>query len=350
MKILKILLTILFMLLFGTAVNAAIVASDHNLGSDDSLYILGWVYSRIDSSFHDSNEANTIYKINLKDNSKSIVYQGPGKSLSELSLSPDNKLISVLKDHEDFKPQSELLIIDVASGTVKDNFKDRIRIYTWSPDSKKILYITGIEIEGAGLSPEGVYIYDIDKKSKKKIADGAQSILWTNNDEILLINYSTYEEKGKGYKKPKASKYGTVVFDAIQNKTLPGVVKGVNFSLDGRYSILPDPQYDTQAEAELGLKPKSVNIYNVKEKKVRQLSAFFNTSKKIVWREYIWAANNRLASMHSFTGGKADELSFCDIANDSIIKQVAGTLVGTNSARDKFVVFNGKTFSAIDVP
>lgn len=323
---------------------------DHTLNdTGESVFMIGWVYSRITNTRGKIDEDKEIYKINLSDNSKELFYTTTGKNLDSLLLSPDNEIVSVLKDYEAFKKESELLLISSKTGTVLASFRDSIRKYSWSPDGKKIIYITGTEVEGGGIHSDGVWVYDIEKKSKKKISDGADDIQWSDNENIHLIKHSTVAEKGKDFKKPKKAKYETVVYDYKQSRVKPGFINGIKFSLDGKFSILLDPQYDVWALAERGLKQKHVDIYDTQSDKVKRLSAIFADIENMSSSSFLWAANNRLIFVKGIQGRKLDEIYFCDISNDSVLKRINGRIVGTNRNRSKLVIFNGVTFDVIDV-
>lgn len=345
------LLTILSVSLLSSNALASVEPADHVLDEKEkAIYMIGSEYSRLTGAISMPNESNVIYKINLEDNSKVIFYESTGINLDRLKLSSDGSFIGVLKDHRSSKRESELLIINVKERRVVDSLLDNIQMYSWSPEGGQAIYVTGVRYEGAGMRPDGVWNYDISKKSKKKISDGALNIQWAANEKIYLINHSTIVEKCKNYQKPKKVKYETVIYDYKQGKAVQGFINGINFSLDGKFSILLDVQYDELELAEMGLKRQHVDIYDIRRDRARRIVSIFADPDKILWTSYVWVANNRLIAIQGVRGKKLYEILFCDIESDTILKKVDGIMVGTNRARDKVVIYNGMSFDILNVP
>ena len=156
-----ILLTVcLFIVIFSQKVIAFYEPTDIILDEEENaIYMTGGIYARITHESRYLHSSNIIYNVNLKDNSKEIFYES--HKLSNLTLSPDYKYLSALKGASSYVKTNEMLIIDKKEKKEIVSFKDDIRIYTWSPDGKKIVYITGEYRERSGLVPSGVWVYDI---------------------------------------------------------------------------------------------------------------------------------------------------------------------------------------------
>ena len=129
---------------------------------ENAIYMIRCHYLDITTGSSERNSCNTIYKINLKDNTKDIIYES--LKLAKLKLSPDYRYLSAIKGYGSYIKTNEMLIINKKKKKEVVCFKDDIRQYRWSPDSKKIVYITGEYVERSGLVPSGIWVYDIENK------------------------------------------------------------------------------------------------------------------------------------------------------------------------------------------
>jgi dipeptidyl aminopeptidase/acylaminoacyl peptidase len=335
-------------LMFFTNSIAFVLTSDRVLDeNENAIYMIGWVYSRIVSHQREPNDDGQIYRINLSNNTKEIYYELPGAKLDRLLLSPDSKYIAVLKGHSGWLGQlSELLIINTKDKKDVLSFKDEIGLYKWSPDGKKIVYITGGAVESRGFLSTGVWVYDLDKKEKVKIADKANDVEWLPSGDIYIIAYERKSEK----KRKSELIYNSSIYSYKDRATIYEGLKGVKFSLDGNYSILLTLQYGNITADEHSIR---INFYDVKTEKVilpDKLTNIFSEPSRIVWDSFSWVKGNRVVFEKSIINSLKRDILICDIESNNVLKTLKGIVVGVNSDRSKVVVFNEGKFEAVTVP
>lgn len=289
-----------------------------------------------------------IYKIDLKDNSTSIFYEGDKKTLSWLSMSPDKKYVAVIKDWQG--KNSEVSVIDkklqISAFSISD--PDGIVEYVWSPDSKKIAYISGIIGEGNVVKSTGVWVYDIERKEKKKIANRGSDIDWIKSGEIYVIDYD-YKKGKSGI--PIKEVYESAVY-RYETGLVPGKkVLGNDFSLDGRYSIGPK-YWRFSAMSDEERTKIHYNVYDIQRGIAipeDNLSNIFADPETIIWGYFYWVKRNRLV----FEDNRKNEgfvTLIGDVENNLILKKIKGKLVGFNGDRSRLVIYSDGKFKAVDVP
>jgi Tol biopolymer transport system component len=329
------------------------------------VYMIGSSYSAIASSLSSQEDNNTIYRFDLKNNSKSTFYLDKGP-IDRLSLSPNNEKLSVLRGYTGFfEQESELVIIDIKEKKEILAFKDAIEKYKWQPDGKRIAYITGGNIEARGFSSTGVWIYDLQTEEKKKIANEALDVEWLSNDKIRIINYMHV-----GLPSKDEIEYHNFTYNFSDGSVKDRDVKGAKFSLDGKYAILLAPEYGNIAAEEDAIR---IALYNLHAGEIiprTRLTNIFSNPSRIKWDTFFWVKGNRIVFQKSMatTEGtekkpqlrqrskakKSSPSSFevlvCDIEKNKVLKTITGYLVGSNNNRSKLVIFSDGKFEIVDVP
>ena len=317
-------------------------------GKDNTVYMIGWVSDRLNrAKVRPPENEFRIYQIDLRDNSKTIFYEADKKPMDRLTLSPDNNYIAVTRGET--YPMTEILIIDKKLRTRKIaiNVDKGILTYVWSPDSKKIAYMTGFrdQAEMGQIISTGIWVYDLEKGEKTKIADTARDIEWLPNGAFCL--YVEYEEpKGSAIKA-----YKTIIYNTA-NGAIQEEKKGINMSLDGKYSV--DPLYigytPMTKEAE---ESTHTDFYDLKEgRKIlsASLNKIYTELPTILWREILWLKGNRMVVEKTIKNSLAWDISVCDLEHNKVLKEVRGQIIGVNSDRSKIVLFYEGKFSVVDVP
>jgi len=330
---------------------ASYKSTDTVLNNEGSYYVIGSIYNGFLTDWKNTKEGNKIYEVNTVKKNAKVIYQTNIK-LSRLELSPDNKYIAVLKGYTGWlDKESELTIIDIEEKKEILSFKDAIGKYRWSPDSKKIIYITGGRIESLGFHSTGVWIYDLETKEKKKIAEKAKKVEWLTNGDIYIIDY--YKKYGKDLEPDKII-YKSFVYREQNGSISKKGFKGVRISLDARYAITLDPEY-------IGFMPMTdrdyqkilIDFYDVAaNKKIPRdrLSNIFKEPDRIQWDSIFWVRNNRVVIEKTIYGKLIRDILICDIRNNSVVKSIKGRVVGVNTDRSKIVVFFNGKFEIVDVP
>ncbi len=349
MKDLLRMMLLLCVTMFNTQAIAYIEPTDNILNDEENaIYIIGWIYSRVTSSPREPGSNNIVYKIDLKDNSKAVFYDAGSATIDRLTLSPNKQYISVLKGYSGwFGSVSELSIIDIKETREIDAFKDEIGKYKWNPNGDKIVYITGGDVEGRGFRSKGVFVHEIGKKEKKKIANKAKDVEWLPNDNIYVIDHSMKQKKDDDLDKIK---YGTLVYSYKDGVIKDKGVKGVKFSLDGKYSILLTPQYGDITADEKSIR---INFYDMKLNgviSVDRLNNIFSEPSRIEWDSFTWVKGNRIVFEKGILNSLVRDILVCDIENNRVLKSLKGKMVGVNSDRSKIVLFKEGKFEAVAVP
>lgn len=318
---------------------------------ENAIYIEDLRWGRFTKKSYEIKAPYKIYKVDLKDNSKAIFYEGDSKGMSWLSMSPDEKFIAVIRGWQ--RKFAEILVINkklkVEAVSISDS--DGIVRYVWSPDSKKIAYISGVIAERSVVKSTGVWVYDIEKKEKKKIADRGSQLDWVKSGEIYVVDYD--------YKKGKSGMPINDVYESAVYKYESGLVTGKkvlgnDFSLDGRYSIGPKYWMFSAMSDEERAKVH-YRVYDLQKSTAipeSKLSNVFADPETITWGYFYWVKDNRLVldAERTINGIGGIYQLICDVENNQILKAVKGKLVGFNSDRSKLVIYSDGKFSAVDVP
>lgn len=309
---------------------------------ENNIYLLGCSYDYVVSPLKQISNCNEVYQISLTEK-KNIKYYD-GYNFARLTLSPNLKYFSVLYDYHTYEKNNQLYIIDKNKHEKLLSIKDDIRIYRWSPDSKKIAYITGEYFEDQGLVSNGVWVYDIEKREKKKIAEKAKDIQWFSTDNIYIIDF--FKEINK-----KKKRYDIITNSLVYNDgrgiIIKENIKGIQFSLDEKYSIVPNEHYH-----ELESENIAVDIYDLNNEKNiprDKISKIFNEPIEIRWDSLFWAHNNRLIYLQNLVGELGEIIYICDIENNKILQKIKARLIGTNNDRSKIVIYHNDEFKVVDV-
>lgn len=321
---------------------------------ENVIYMIGWVFNRLtDAKTKSKEDSYRIYKIDLKDNIKTIYYETDQINMDRLIMSPDDSSIAVTRYASQM--QTEILIIDKKLKNISYVIAvpEGIVSYVWSPDSKKIAYIAGTLGERE-LNAKGVWVYDLKKGNKKKIADSAQNIEWLPTGELTLhVEYSALVDG----RKQMLDK--TQIYDYRSDKIISDL-KGINLSQDGRYSV--GPRYIGMAELLEGEKIY-VDFFDLKGAKTilaTSLDKVFTERPRILWGPILWLKGNRIVverfdpidpkNPSKGTASNVRDISICDIEKNKVLKEFRGNIVGVNSDRSKLVIYHDGKFTAVDVP
>lgn len=342
--------TLIFLLVFAFEASASYKRTDSILDRDGNVFLVGSTYYRLLTEGYDPKNGKKVYKLDMRNDTKEIFYEAE-TNLSRLQLSPDGRYVAFVKGSPGlYGIISEMVVLRLEDKEQVASFKDQIADYRWSPDGNRIAYVHGGTIGRGVFASNGVWIYDITTKAKRKIAETARSIEWFDDNEIYVINYRKESgEKGT----PDKILYESYIYDVESRKIKSRNLKGENFSIDGKYSILTDPDYRgypvTPEEAE----QIHVNFYNVQQKQIiphTELSEILAEPRTIHWKSYIWAERNRIIFLRKIGGKLHYEIVIADLAGNKILAEFKGNIVGMNSQRNKIVIyFNGK-FKTVNVP
>jgi len=346
------------------SIKAFAKATDIVIHDEKAVYMLEGVYHKFTSFPVKSYNFKKIIKINLQDNSEETFFTS-SKSLSRLNLSPDNKHLAVLKGCSgEVENMCEIAIINIKEKREVLTFKDKFNRYRWSPDGGKIIYINNEWNESISFFSKGIWIYDIEKREKRKIAEmgrdkgiieydetwSAENIEWFTDDNIYIIN------SFKGYKNGKdLIVKNSYIYSYKDNEIKKKNLGAVTFSLDGRYFNAFSPEYIRYLPGGVeDMKMILVDIFDTNTGKIiprNKLTNIFDDPKNIMWETLFWLANNRILIEKNIPRSHTWEFLIGDIENNKILKRIKGEyLAGTNANRSKFVIFHKGKITVVDVP
>jgi hypothetical protein len=206
---------------------------------------------------------------------------------------------------------------------------------------------TGAYVERRGLYSTGVWVYDLDEKEKKKISEKAKDVEWLPTGDIYLIDYErTYDPKTR----TDGIKYETQKYNYKQGIITEKGIKGVKFSLDGRYAIKLNPEYfDLPSDNDVRIKIEIVDLTTHKEIPHEKLTNLYDDASRISWSSLTWLNANRVLVNRIVMRTPVRDISIVDVKNNNIVKKTNGEVVGTNSDRSKLVIFIDGKFKAEEV-
>lgn len=117
-------------------------------------------------------------------------------SFSAISFSPDGKFIAAIASHrkdssvldEDNNPYftNSLFMLD-QKGEVVIALPD-VQKFSWSPDGSKLAYITGLDYEGFGFKPTGLWVLEMKSKIIKKLDPvRGYDVNWAQFDNHIYV-------------------------------------------------------------------------------------------------------------------------------------------------------------------
>ncbi len=180
-------------------------------------------------------DSRNIYRYDLKTGEQKVILTSL-YGLIDVKTSPNGNHVAAIQygvrqrnvgkqlDGSDvYYPVNNLIVIDTNG---KELFKidDDVRIYDWSPDGNRIVYVVGYYREGGiGFSPVATYIFNLSNNIKYKINEGSININWAEFDNSI---YSV----GNGKEWSIVYKYDPITREEIKTN-----YKGIDFSANGLY-------------------------------------------------------------------------------------------------------------------
>ena len=190
---------------FITGVSSDIIAEEYQFIQGGVAY-----YHKISSK--ELVDMKRIYALDPVTGHRTIIFESE-KIIDRITLSPNGKLIGALAD-------DKLIIINL-KGQKLQTLAENVKRYSWQPIGDKISFLSFApkDADYPFRFPAGVWVSDIATGEKKKIAEGAQKIVWARFDSCVY-----FSDWKKVYKwNPKTDKVDTTDY------------KDFYFSPDGMY-------------------------------------------------------------------------------------------------------------------
>lgn len=340
--------SILYLCAYANSGRAYIKATDVIFDdNENTIYMIGWVYSRITKEQVSNRFA--IYQIELNTNSMKLFLNNT--NVDRLKLSPNNEMFAVIRNNTYQNNNKELLIYNIKDKKLLSRVVDDIITYEWSPDNKEIVYIKGNVVEREGIQSSGVFLFDIESNKNRKISDGAKDLEWHYKKDIFLINSSFIDYSIDDNRTIIGN---TEIFDYSENKIVKSNMPGIQFSLDGKYSL-------KLSQANIGRVPGAIDrkndilldIYDIEKGITLQkekLNKIYSNPSDILWSKLFWASNDRLIIVSDIVNTLDNNIKICDFINDNVIEKRVGKIVGTNSGRSKIIIYYQGRFFAVNIP
>lgn len=197
--------------------------------SDNYFYDGNKVYIKSNGFGKDMGDKRIIYKLSLDQNPPEEFYRSEFP-LKNTTISPDIKYLASMQLHvrekqirSDYSvPVNNLIIIDVSGNLVK-LIDDDVRKFVWSPDGKKIAYITGTYRESKRFKSTGTFLWDIEKRNKTQLNEGSAYIAWNVHDNRIYTLWNRNRFKG------------VLNYDENGEDERETDFKGIFFSNSGKY-------------------------------------------------------------------------------------------------------------------
>ena len=219
---------------------------DYVVDADTVVFGGSYVYSRT----LNPEDVGTLYRISFGSGERRVLFRSDGGALTAIEAAPRGTLVAFLEryfeehvaeERSNFRSReggelvvfhfedSVLTIVDV-NGEVFERIP-RVRRYVWSPDGRRIAYLTGDYREDGGwdFAPTGAWIYDLDTTRSSRVYDGGYEISWAEWDNAIYI----------GEFVDATIDWRVLRVAPDTEDALPTAYRGVHFSPDGRHYYRP---------------------------------------------------------------------------------------------------------------
>jgi len=173
-----------------------------------------------------------VIRLNAADGQSHQIYNSAKYWIHDISVSPDDRYIAFIEEtkpvysRDDYEVPPEICLVIIApDGKLAQNIPADVKCYDWSPDGKKIAYLTfdPCDPDYAYKCPTGAWIADLESSNRSKIFEGARDISWATHDDNIYLHR---REK-------------VWVFN-VRTQTVSEVDIGdIQFSPDGKYYLDP---------------------------------------------------------------------------------------------------------------
>jgi murein endopeptidase len=143
-----------------------------------------------------TDDRRTILRGDPATRSAKVLYRSPRDVVFELAVSPDSRYTAALESTDGVvqeaeyavPPRNQLVILD-GGGQVVRRVEADVQQYRFSPDGRKVAYLTGTYFEGGeGFMPEGVFILDIASGATERVeAEDVYDLDWGAAGEGSLM-------------------------------------------------------------------------------------------------------------------------------------------------------------------
>ncbi len=166
-------------------------------------------------------------------------YRSPWAGVRDVAVSPRGRTVAVLEADAGVveggeyarPPRSRLRVLD-ARGKVLREVADDVQHFTWSPDGRRLAYVTGEYAEGGvGFAPRAGFILDVGSGKKRPLA---------GVEHPYELHWLTMEREDALFARALVAEEGTAVlrFDVASGAVARHPGHAFHFSPDGEYYLV----------------------------------------------------------------------------------------------------------------
>ena len=269
------------------------------LGQDKAITILG---AGFDSSLYVTEDGSITKLITLPE---MIFNRG------QYELSPDRQLVAAISSAKGFSQNAKgqffvdhkLLVISL-DGSILHEIPNA-QTFAWSPDSKRIAYVSGVDLEGFGFVSKSINILDVKSGATKTFpALNDYDLSWAPFDKMLYTtNYLTV--------------YQINPSNGNRHKT---DYRGIYFSHDGRYYFKPNYEGG------------SFGVYERSSNKEITEQVLADSISGLAFQQWIPGSNTLIVG--SILGTK----KVVDVNRKVTIQSIAGNVIGFDATRKELIL------------
>lgn len=246
----------------------------------------------------------------------------------ELTISLNGDYLGVICTSK--KKPNSLIILNLKGEKIIE-LSESVREYTWHPDGNKIIYMTGDKTyrgDEKVIIPTGIWLYDINEKTKTKIAEKGWDIRKESFDKHI------YFWNGED----------TVRYN-IDSKRIEviNIKKNADYSPNGRYYVYGLGAEDPDNWKEPYWSP--IRIFDTKENKDLPPEKIGFISERNPG-DIVWGKDSRKIAFEgriNRTDGKRN-LYIYDLESNKLLKQFKGKIVGFSNDRTLIVIYRDGEF------
>ena len=322
----------LMLIIIGMFISSFNVSYAKNIYDEENntVYIGGWPIEALRSYWDKSDEkiSTKLFSVDFKRAENKLFYSTQ-MEIGAYDLSFKNYIaICTQQNNKQGDILAEKLIILDKDGKIIKTIEGVVTrhlngYFSWSPDGKKIVYVTGKAImeERYPFEPKGIFIYDILLDKIIKISEKGTDVRWAKYDKKIYIQDNFLENSAADIS----------VYDPVENKLMKTSKKGFVFSDDGKYYI---------AEKLNGFLEESMTEYSIYDNTSNKPIYHFNEDEKYLLDES-YGNYQFIKNTHNLLIVGSSQYKVFDVDKQKVIANWKKSLIGFNADMTKGIIYEG---------